>query len=79
MLNQFEVTNLNCRLIVFKEQCLIESLSTQGMDLWDFFQGKGPLVTEEKVCIAYSDVRMHENHFAGFDQNFLLKLCTSWF
>lgn len=50
MLNQFDVTELNCRLIVFKEQCLIGSLSTQGMVLWDFFQGKGPLVTEEKVC-----------------------------
>ena len=32
-----------------EEACLIVSLSTQDMAPWDFFQGKGPLVTVGKV------------------------------
>lgn len=38
-----------CRYLT--KSCLIVSLSIQDMVLWDFFPGKGLLVTEEKVYL----------------------------
>ncbi|KAB1208548.1 60S ribosomal protein L3 [Morella rubra] len=40
---------------VFKRKsCLIASLNTPDMGPWDFFQGKEPPATEEKIAIDYS-------------------------
>lgn len=52
-----------CRPYSKEEACLIASLNTQDMALWDFFQGKEQPATEEKVYTALAAVIVFFNSF----------------